>query len=201
MPTFDTNHPIFLVLRRRVVESRVIRKVKRDLYVDALGETEMELTPTPGQVVRVRWVDDEILWEQPGQVRDVLDPIPLIVISLLEKPVSVEQRGARRVKVGVPLEYRMLRSDADSFVTTTIDLSATGLRFLCQIPTWIGLELRLSLTVEQKVLNLIGRIIRVTPGKDIRGKQGWEVGAQFIRITVLDRRVIDEFVGRMLNRQ
>lgn len=197
MARLEANQPVHLMINQRAVASRVIRCVRQEVYIDALRDNEMELTPLPGTRIPIRWVEDETLYEQMGQVHDVLDPIPIVVVHLQGEPVVVEQRQSLRVKVGVPLEYGLVRPGADMLVTTTIDLSATGLKFPSAVRVWPGLELRMRLRVDGREFEMISRVIRVAnQPREIRGRKSWETAVQFIRFTPEAHRHIMGFIRR-----
>ncbi|MCY0864712.1 MAG: PilZ domain-containing protein [Sulfobacillus sp.] len=197
----EMNQPVQLVLQRRVVRSRVIRTMKHEVYIDALRDEEMELTPLIGDKIAVRWAEDDVLYQQIGRVSEVLDPIPIIVVRLEGPPRVVEFRQATRVRVGLPLEYGLLRPDSEMLVTTTMDISSTGLRFPAAVKLWMGLELRLRVRVEQRILEVTGKVVRVAPkARELRGRQSWETAVQFTKITPGDRKLLEQFVRRQQSR-
>ncbi|AEJ40556.1 hypothetical protein TPY_2396 [Sulfobacillus acidophilus TPY] len=195
------NQPVQLVLQRRVVRSRVIRTMKQEVYIDALRDEEMELTPLIGDKIAVRWAEDDVLYQQIGRVSEVLDPIPIIVVRLEGPPRVVEFRQATRVRVGLPLEYGLLRPDSEMLVTTTMDISSTGLRFPAAVKLWMGLELRLRVRVEQRILEVTGKVVRVAPkARELRGRQSWETAVQFTKIAPGDRKLLEQYVRRQQSR-
>ncbi len=197
----EANQPIQIVFQNRSVPSRVIRSVRDEVYIDALRDAEMELTPLPGQKVPLRWSEDETLYQQFGKVTDVLDPIPIIVVKMEGTPRVVEFRKSFRVKVALPLEYGLVRPDSELLVTTTLDISATGLRFPSAVKVWAGLELRMRLRVEQRALEVIGKVVRVAPKpREVRGRESWETAVQFTVMTVPDRKWLDQYVRRQHQR-
>lgn len=197
----EMNQPVQLVLQRRVVRSRVIRTMKQEVYIDALRDEEMELTPLIGDKIAVRWAEDDVLYQQIGRVSEVLDPIPIIVVHLEGPPRVVEFRQATRVRVGLPLEYGLLRPDSEMLVTTTMDISSTGLRFPAAVKLWMGLELRLRVRVEQRILEVTGKVVRVAPkARELRGRQSWETAVQFTKIAPGDRKLLEQYVRRQQSR-
>lgn len=195
MSALEANQPIQLVLGGHTVTSRVIRCVRQEVYVDALRDSELELTPLPGRILALRWTDDDTLWEQQGQVMDVLDPIPIIVFKMHGSPKVVEKRSALRVKMAIPIEYGLLRPDSEMLVTTTTDVSSAGLRFPCAVKVWLGLQLRLLVKLDQQRVALVCRVVRVSPRpREIRGRQSWDTAVQFIHMSPRDRRIVDNFV-------
>jgi len=197
----EMNQPVQLVLPRRVVRSRVIRTMKHEVYIDALRDEEMELTPLIGDKVAVRWAEDDVLYQQTGRVSEILDPIPIIVIRMEGPPRVVEFRQATRVRVGLPLEYGLLRPDSEMLVTTTMDISSTGLRFPAAVKLWMGLELRLRVRVEQRILEVTGKVVRVAPkARELRGRQSWETAVQFTKIAPGDRKLLEQYVRRQQSR-
>ncbi|AEW06598.1 type IV pilus assembly PilZ [Sulfobacillus acidophilus DSM 10332] len=197
----EMNQPVQLVLQRRVVRSRVIRTMKQEVYIDALRDEEMELTPLIGDKIAVRWAEDDVLYQQIGRVSEVLDPIPIIVVRLEGPPRVVEFRQATRVRVGLPLEYGLLRPDSEMLVTTTMDISSTGLRFPAAVKLWMGLELRLRVRVEQRILEVTGKVVRVAPkARELRGRQSWETAVQFTKIAPGDRKLLEQYVRRQQSR-
>ncbi len=195
--TLEPNQPIQIVLANRVVPSRLIRVMRTEIYIDALKETEIELTPLPGQKIFLRWVEDETLLQQLAVVVDVLDPIPLIVVKLEDAPMVVEFRKSFRVKVALPIEYRLVRPDSEVFLTTTQDISSTGLRFPSAIKLWAGISLRVRVRVESRDIDLVGKVVHVTAkARALRGRESWETGLQFVTIPLADRRFLEEYVRR-----
>jgi hypothetical protein len=193
----EANQPIQIVFTNRVVSSRVIRVMRQEIYIDALRDTEVEMTPMPGRKIPLRWSDDETLFQQFGLVTDVLDPIPIIVVKLEGAPRVVEFRKSFRVRVALPVEYGLLRPDSELLVTTTQDISATGLRFPSAVKLWAGLDLRLRVRVESRSIDLIGKVVRVAnKPREVRGRESWETGVQFTAISTADRRFLDEYVRR-----
>lgn len=201
MAGLESNETIQLVLRDQRISSRVIRRVRQEIYVDALRDQDMALTPLPGQTVPILWNRDETLYQQLAFVVDVLDPIPIIVMRLEGEPDVVEQRKALRIKMAVPLEYGLIRPGSEMFVTTTIDLSATGLRFPCALQFWVGLELRLIIRLEGQPIEVPARVVRVAARpREIRGRKSWETAVQFLRISLKDRRIVEQFVRKQHQR-
>lgn len=202
MSVLEANQTVQLLSHGRALDSRVIRRVRQEIYIDALRDMEMEFTPLPGRIIDIRWVSDDTLWAQQGAVLDVLDPVPIIVVQLRGNPVVVEFRGSLRVKVAVPLEYGLPRPDSEMFLTTTYDLSASGLRFPCAVQVWTGLQLRMSLRVEGREIKVLAKVVWVSQkAREIRGRKSWETAVQFLQIVPRDRRAIDEFVARILHQR
>ncbi len=202
MSVLEANQTVQLLSHGRALDSRVIRRVRQEIYIDALRDMEMEFTPLPGRIIDIRWVSDDTLWAQQGAVLDVLDPVPIIVVQLRGNPVVVEFRGSLRAKVAVPLEYGLPRPDSEMFLTTTYDLSASGLRFPCAVQVWTGLQLRMSLRVEGREIKVLAKVVWVSQkAREIRGRKSWETAVQFLQIVPRDRRAIDEFVARILHQR
>lgn len=193
----EANQPIQIVLSNRSVHSRVIRVMSNELYIDALRDAEMELTPMPGQKIPLRWSEDETLYQQFGRVTDILDPIPIIVLLLEGSPRVVEFRKSFRVRVALPLEYSLVRPDSEWLLTTTLDVSSTGLRFPSAVKLWVGLELRMRIRVEQRVLELVGKVVRVAAKpREVRGRESWETAVTFTAVQAASRRWLDQYVRR-----
>jgi len=202
MNKLDSNMPVHLHAGTRVFATRVIRRLATDLYLDALREGDAPFTPEPGQVLELRYGDGERSWKQPVRVREVLDPIPILVVRLEGEPRRIEQRQAPRAAVLVPLEYALIRSDSEIYTTTTLDLSTIGLRFPCAFRPWLGLDLRMRLTLNQVPVSLIGRVTRVARGPAlVRGRMSWETAVQYQIPTPVVRRRIEEAVAQALARQ
>jgi len=194
----EPNQPIYIVFMNRTVKSRVIRSMRDEVYIDALRDAEMELTPLPGQKIPMRWSDDETLYQQFAKVTDVLDPIPIIVVKLEGTPRIVEFRASFRVKASLPLEYGLLRPDSEMLVTTTLDISSTGLRFPSAVKVWSGLEMKMRMRVEQRMIELASKVVRVAPkAREVRGRESWETAVQFTHMSVGDRKFIEQYVRRM----
>ena len=193
----EPNQPIQIVFSSRTVPTRVIRSMRHEVYLDALGDTEVELTPLPGNKILLRWVEDEALLQQLATVTDVLDPVPIIVVRLEDSPRVIELRRSFRVKYSVPIEYGLVRPDSELLVTTTQDISSTGLRFPSAVRLWIGLQLRIRVRIENRIIELIAKVVRVAPKpREIRGRESWETAVQFTVIAAGDRRWLEQWVRR-----
>ena len=203
MAVLESNQPVFLAVRPdRVVPTRVIRRVKQEIYLDALKDHDMELTPLPGQVVHVRWAADDFLYEQAASILEVLDPIAIIVLKLTGQPRVTEQRGSLRVKVTVPLEYGLVRPDSEILMTTTLDLSASGLRFPSAVQVWSGLHLKMRLRIGPGEVAVIGQVSRVSPkAREVRGHRTWETAVTFLQLRPQDRKLLEGFVRTQYHRQ
>lgn len=198
----EANMPVHLYAGTRVFVTRVIRRLQADLYLDALREGDAPFTPEPGHVFELRYGDGERSWKQAVRVREVLDPIPILVVRLEGEARRIEQRHAPRAAVLAPLEYALMRSDSEIYTTTTLDLSTVGLRFPCAFRPWIGLDLRMRLTLNQVPVSLIGRVTRVAHASAlVRGRMSWETAVQYQIPTPMARRRIAEVVEQALARQ
>ncbi len=185
-----------------MVSTRVIRRVRQEVYLDALKDHDLELTPLPGTTIVMRWPYDDLLYEQRGIITEIIDPIPIIVVTLQGTSRIIEQRGSLRVKVQVPLEYGLVRSDSELLMTTTFDLSATGLRFPSAVELWRGLHLKMRLRIGTEEVLLLSQVTRVAPKpREIRGKKTWESAVRFIQIRPQDRHLIERFVRSQHHRQ
>lgn len=197
----EANQPIQIVFANRAVHSRVLRIMRNEVYIDALRENEVELTPMPGRKVPLRWSEDETLFQQFAVVTDVLAPIPIIVVRLEGSPRVIEFRKSFRVKVALPIEYGLVRPDAELLVTTTQDVSSIGLRFPSAVKLWTGLDLRMRMRVDNRSIDIIAKVIRVAiKPREVRGRESWETGVQFTTIAAADRRFLDEYVRRLYAR-
>lgn len=193
----EPNQPIQIVLANRTIPTRVIRSMRNEVYIDALGDTEVELTPLPGHKVPLRWSEDETLYQQFATVTDVLDPVPIIVVRMEGSPRVIEFRRSYRVKYALPIEYGLVRPDSELLVTTTQDISSTGLRFPSAVKLWAGLELRMRIRVENRPIEVIGKVVRVAPKpREIRGRESWETAVQITVIQAADRRWLEQWVRR-----
>lgn len=182
--------------------TRVIRCVKQEIYLEALKDHDLELTPLPGQTVQVRWISDDCLFEQPAEITEVLDPIPMIVLKLIGDVHMIEQRGSLRVKVTVPLEYGLLRAGSEVWMTTTLDLSASGLRFPSSVRVWNGLHLKMRLLVDHNAVEVVGQVNRVSAKpREIRGHKTWETAVTFLQVKPQDRQTLENFVRAQYQRQ
>lgn len=194
----EPNQSIQIVFANRAVQSRVIRSMRDEVYIDALRDAEMELTPLPGQKIPLRWSDDETLYQQFARVTDVLDPIPIIVVRLEGSARVVEFRKSYRVRIALPLEYGLVRPDSEMLVTTTMDVSSTGLRFPSAVKVWVGLELKMRVRVEQRILQVVGKVVRVSAKpREVRGRESWETAVQLMHITAADRKWLEQYVRRL----
>ncbi len=198
----EANAPVLICIGARTFRTRVIRRLGKDLYLDALREGSASFAPEAGQTFELRYGDEVRFWTQPARVRDVLDPIPIMVVTLLGEARRLEQRHALRANLLVPLEYALMRSDAEVYATTTLDLSTIGLRFPCVFRPWTGLDLRMRLTLSRMPVPLIGRVVRVARAPaQIRGHLAWETSVQFQIPTPQARRHIGEAVRRALQNE
>ena len=192
------NQPVWLKSGERSSPTRVLRRVKSTLYVQALREGERHLTPGLGQEVEVRWLDGNNFYAMPGVVEEVLDPIPVILLRITGSGAVLERRGAPRVKVLIPVEYSMARPGAEIYTTTTLDLSWDGLRFPAAFRGWIGLELKMELRIEGEIVAVTGRVVRVAPQPDeLRGREAWETAVQFVNLLPAGRMRIRRLVERV----
>ncbi len=197
----EPNQTIQIVFANRTVRSRVIRSMRDEVYIDALRDAEMELTPLPGQKIPLRWSEDETLFQQFGKVTDVLDPIPIIVVKMEGAPRVVEFRKSFRIKVALPLEYGLVRPDSEMLVTTTLDMSSTGLRFPSAVKLWNGLELKMRVRVEHRILEIVAKVVRVAPkSREVRGRESWETAVQFTLINIQDRKWLEQYVRHQHSR-
>jgi hypothetical protein len=198
----DANMPVLLRVGQRSFETRVIRRLGRELYLDALREGDSAFAPSSGQEIEIRFGDDVNFFSQAVRVEDVLDPIPIMVVRLLGQPRPAEQRHAIRAHVLVPLEYALMRAGAEVYTTTTLDLSTIGLRFPCAFRPWVGLDLRMRLTLNRTALPMIGRVVRVARDPaQVRGRMSWETAVTYQIPTPTARRRIAEAVAQALDRQ
>jgi c-di-GMP-binding flagellar brake protein YcgR len=146
-------------------------------------------------MVRVRWSDEDGVHECEGTVTEILAIVPIIVIAITGNLRTIEHRAHRRIHVAVGLEYRMLRPDAEIFMTTTWDLSADGLRFPSAVALWKDLHLKMRLVFESRDIALVSQITRIgAHPEEIRGEPAWETAVRFVQMTAQDRARIDQFV-------
>ncbi len=194
----EANQVIQIIFANRTVPSRVIRVMRHEIYIDALRDMEVELTPLPGRKIPLRWADDDTLLQQFATVIDVLDPIPIMVVKLEGSPRVIEFRKNFRVKIGLPIEYGLARPDSELLVTTTQDISSTGLRFPSAVKLWAGLDLRLCVRVENRGIEMVAKVVRVSAKpREVRGRESWETGVQFTTINTQDRRFLDQYVRQL----
>ncbi|MCL6563175.1 MAG: PilZ domain-containing protein [Firmicutes bacterium] len=196
------NLPVEIGVGSRTVKTRVIRLLgNKEVYLDAIPELESELTPVPGSQVEIIWTEDDRRWRQSGKVVDILDPLPIILLQMVGEPVHQELRAYPRVKVGVPLEYGLMRQPTQ-WMTTTIDLSAGGLRFPCAFEVWPGLHLRLRLRIGGETLSLVGAVTRAAARpREWRGRLQWETAVHFVSPSPGARQVLQRFVDQERTRQ
>jgi c-di-GMP-binding flagellar brake protein YcgR len=191
------NQPVQIVVDGHVVRSRVIRHVKDEVYIDALSDEDVDRTPRIGQTVWIRWADDDTLYQQSAVIRDILDPVPIMVAVLRDRSTVIEFRQAPRIRVGLPLEYGLKRPGSEIFVTTTMDISSQGLKFPAAQKYWLGLELRCRIRVDKRVMDLSARVVRVSnKPKEIRGRMSWETAVQFVTLLPDDRKWLEQYVDR-----
>jgi hypothetical protein len=192
--------PVQLIIAGVALPTRVMRRLGNELYLDALREGDQAYTPSPGQTLQIRYEDDLSYWSQNVTVVDVMDPIPLLIVKLVGPPQEIEVRAMPRAHIGVPLQYSLMRPMAETYTTTTLDLSATGLRFPCAFQPWLGLDLRLALRVDRQELILVGRVVRVASATEMRGRPAWVTAVQFVAPPPSTRHRISDLVLRTLVR-
>jgi hypothetical protein len=195
------NDAVRLLIAGRALPTRVRRRVGPELYLDALREGDEEFTPAIDDVLTLRFEDDLSYWAQQVRVSEIMDPIPVIVVQLMGEPAEIEVRAAPRARVGVPVEYALVKPGAPSYTTTTVDLSASGLRFPCAFQPWIGLDLKLSLKIDREDVPLLGRVVRVGAVTEMRGRPAWMTAVQFVAPSPSARNRISALVLRMLAQQ
>ncbi len=113
----EADAPVLVQVSGRSFRTRVIRRLGAEVYLDALREGDASFAPEPGQTLELRYGDEVRFWTQTVRVRDVLDPIPIMVVTLVAEPRRLEQRHAIRANLLVPLEYALVRSDAEVYAT------------------------------------------------------------------------------------
>lgn len=196
--TLRANTIVELVIGGRSVRTRVLRCLGKDVYLDALPDIEAELTPAPGEIIELVWVEDEMRWRQCARMVDVLETLPIMLINLLDRPKAADQRRMPRTRVTVPVEYGVPRRER--YLTTTLDLSASGLRFPSAVPLWEGLDLALTLRLGTEVVETRATVVRVDrKPRDFRGRQGWETAVRFVRMGRDERAKLEAFVLRHLD--
>lgn len=192
------NTSVELIIGTRQVRTRVLRCLGKDVYLDALPEIEAELTPAPGEIIEMVWVDDDMRWRQAVRMVDVLETLPIMLVNLIDRPKTADQRRMPRTRVTVPVEYGVPRRER--YLTTTLDLSASGLRFPSAVPLWEGLDLALILRLGTDVVETRATVVRVDrQPRDFRGRQGWETAVRFVRLGRAERATLEAFVLRHLD--
>lgn len=190
------------MLGSTAARTKVIRRLGKDFYLDALREGDKSLTPHRGEQIEMRFGQDNRYWAMPIEVVDVLEPLPILIVKQAGPPQGIESRQVPRARIQIPLEYTLQKPGADVFATTTLDLSATSLRFPSVFRTWVGLELRMTLRLAQLSLNATGRVVRVAPRlAKFRGRDAWETAVQFVNISPDARKVIHDTVMQALQRE
>lgn len=195
------NDTVHLVVRGTVCPTRVTRRLGPLVYVDALREGDLLLTPMAGQRIVMRYQDELSYWAQDAVVMEVMDPIPMMTVRLEGTPKEVEVRSAPRAPIGLPLEYGLVKSGSETLTTTTIDVSAHGLRFPCAFRPWIGLDLRMSIRLEGDPATVVGRVVRIGEETEMRGRPAWVTGVQFIAPSPSVRNRINDLVLRVLSHE
>ena len=194
------NMMIEMVIGTRSVRTRVLRVLGRDVYLEALPDIESELTPVPGQVFEVVWLEDEMRWSQSARMKDVLETLPIMLINLEGKPRTSDQRQVPRVKATIPVEYGL--PHRERYLTTTIDLSVGGLRFPSVIPLWVDLDLTLVLTIGSETVVVRAKVVRADKHpRDFRGRPGWETAVRFVGVGTRERAILETFVFTHLKPQ
>ena len=187
------NIMVELIIGGRFVRTRVLRCLGRDVYLEALSDIESELTPVPGAVFQISWVEDDMRWAQPVRMVDVLETLPIMLVNLDGEPKPLDQRKMPRIQVTVPVEYGIPRRER--YLTTTLDLSVAGLRFPSAIPLWTDLDLLLSLRLGGEAIDVRATVIRADKKpRDFRGRQGWETAVRFVGMGQGERRTLERFV-------
>ncbi|MCL4520574.1 MAG: PilZ domain-containing protein [Firmicutes bacterium] len=184
---------IEMVMGKRLVRTRVLRVLGRDVYLEALPDIESELTPLPGQAFEMVWMDDETRWSQSARMKDVLETLPIMLVNLEGKARVSDKRQVPRVRVTVPVEYGI--PHRERYLTTTLDLSVAGLRFPSVIPLWVELDLSLVLRLGPETLSVRAKVVRADKtAKDFRGRQGWETAVRFLSLGYRERGILEQFV-------
>lgn len=198
----DSNFPILMVLKSgALIPIRLIRQMDSKIYSDVVFDRDWVLIPPVGQRIAVRWADDDALYQQEGTLSEILARASIFVIVLKDTPVSVEKRSHLRIRVAVPIEYRMLRSDSPTFNATTIDLSSVGLRFPSSIPLWKGLHLKMTLRIPDKRIALLGEVVRAASvPTEIHRVSAWETAIAYKEITAIDKRWVEQYILAQINR-
>ncbi|MCY0880638.1 MAG: PilZ domain-containing protein [Firmicutes bacterium] len=198
----ERNTPVEIIVNAKTLPTRVVRHMRKEIYLDALSETDWENTPRIGQKAILRWVDGNIVYEQPVRVSNVLAIHPMVVVEILDHPVCTERRGAARMPVSIPLEYRRMREDSEWRVTTTLNLSEDGVLFPSAIQPWQGLHLQLRLHLRQEEMTIVGEVKRasVSP-QDVRGRKAWLTAVHFLNITTSYRQIMRNFLQNKSSRR
>jgi hypothetical protein len=194
------NMMIEILVGTRTARTRVLRVLGRDLYLEALAESDSDLTPALGQEFRVAWFDEDMRWVQAARMQDVLATLPILLVNLEGKATRGDQRRVPRARVTLPIEYGIPRRERH--ITTTLDLSVAGLRFPSAIPLWHGLTLDLAVRIGGELMRVRATVVRVDKEpKDFRGRRGWETAVHFVGLSRRERAYLESFVTAHLERK
>ena len=107
-------------------------------------------------------------------------------------PPEQERRQAPRVENQLLVKFRLV-SDEKWHMTPLKDMSATGIRFMAEVPCDEGaaLELQLLLPTIATPLRLAGRVSRVRPASI---PQLFEYGVEFVELLPTQREEIEKLV-------
>lgn len=190
----EAGDAVQLVSGNRAFASRIIRRLRHDLYVHSLGLPSLTVV-APGSVLSLRWEREDRWWVLAGRVTDILDPLTIIVVRAEGAAKPLEQRRSPRITVSLPLEYHLLRPDSQPMVASTLDLSAVGMRFPAERPLWRGVSLKMSLQIGGRTLALMGRVTRVEgQPRLIRGRQLWETAVEFYQTPAATRQFLEGYI-------
>lgn len=152
-----------------VISARIIRKLGYHLYLQPLRDYEIAMITSQGVAVILVWPDENGIYEYDGTVTTTLSMLPLLVVAVNFMRQTTENRAHNRIAVNVGLEYGMLRPDAQSFLTTTRDLSPDGLRFLSVFAPWTNLHLKMRLILASGDISLVSKVTRTR----VTSANGW----------------------------
>ncbi|CAB1128014.1 PilZ domain-containing protein [Candidatus Hydrogenisulfobacillus filiaventi] len=190
----EAGDAVQLVSGARGFATRVIRRLRGDIYVDGLGLPSLTAV-APGSLLGLRWEREDRWWVAPVRVLDILDPLTIVVVRAEGPAHPVEQRRSPRITVSLPMEYRLLRPDSRPVLASTLDISAVGLRFPAERQLWRGVSLRITLQIGGRTLALLGRVTRVdAQPRLIRGRQLWETAVEFYQVPAATRQTLETYI-------
>ncbi len=187
---------------KAVISARIIRKLGYHLYLQPLRDYEIVMITPQGVSVILVWPDENGIYEYDGTVTTSLTMLPLLVVAVKGMRHTIENRVHNRISVNVGLEYGMLRPDAQSFLTTTRDLSPDGLRFLSVFAPWTNLHLKMRLILASGDISLVSKVTRTrVTSANGWGNRQWDTAVKFVEINAQAHARIENFVQAHYQRQ
>jgi c-di-GMP-binding flagellar brake protein YcgR len=152
-----------------------------------------------GSFINIVLTGENALFQFESKIlEEITDPLPLLVISKPKNMQKVQRRNFFRIKVTIPVEYRVLpdilETSTEEFkFAETVDISGGGTLLLIseEFPKETILELKLHLK-ENLIVPAVGRVVFTKDEK--RKDKKKMVAVEFIVIEEREREKIVKFV-------